>query len=166
MEVPNALLLPHVVRQSDLLALMPREMAELFVETYAIKYYKLTGRGATRSTSAANAAKSIWVSKARSGSPIRSNFCLRKSAANRSVLIALLGGFDVFAWLISVAQYNLLAKVDFTGHRARNGGFSRYPIVSDGMRVIHPRSLLRLNGDPIGTLSRIPQAHAIRASAS
>ena len=41
MEVPNALLLPHVVRQSDLLALMPREMAELFVETYAIKYYKL-----------------------------------------------------------------------------------------------------------------------------
>jgi len=41
MEVPNALLLPHVVRQSDLLAVMPREMAEVFEQTYPIRHYPL-----------------------------------------------------------------------------------------------------------------------------
>jgi DNA-binding transcriptional LysR family regulator len=41
MEVPTALLLPHVVRQSELLAVMPREMAENFSELYDIRYFAL-----------------------------------------------------------------------------------------------------------------------------
>ena len=41
MEVPNALLLPHVVRQSDLLAILPEEMAAAFGEIYAIRAFPL-----------------------------------------------------------------------------------------------------------------------------
>ena len=41
MEVPNALLLSHVVRQSDLLAVIPREMAVAFTGLYDIRHYPL-----------------------------------------------------------------------------------------------------------------------------
>ena len=41
MEVPNALLLPHVVRQSELLAIMPIEMAEVFANIYDIRSFRL-----------------------------------------------------------------------------------------------------------------------------
>jgi DNA-binding transcriptional LysR family regulator len=41
MEVPNALLLPHVVRQSNLLAVMPREMADVFAKIYSIRLFNL-----------------------------------------------------------------------------------------------------------------------------
>jgi DNA-binding transcriptional LysR family regulator len=41
MEVPNALLLPHVVRQSNLLAVMPKEMADVFAKIYSIRSFKL-----------------------------------------------------------------------------------------------------------------------------
>jgi len=41
LEVPNALLLPHVVIQSDLLALVPEEMAARFIEIYPIQQFRL-----------------------------------------------------------------------------------------------------------------------------
>jgi DNA-binding transcriptional LysR family regulator len=41
LEVPTALLLPHVVRQSELLAVMPRAMAENFMSIYPVRDYPL-----------------------------------------------------------------------------------------------------------------------------